>query len=134
MEEEGHSDLISFQPTDSDLPSFLEDCNRVLLCPWSLGVGNGAGPSVHEFFKQEYWRGLPFTTLGGLPDPRIKSMSFETPVLADSFFTVAPPRKPYDGGLSHTVYSDSPAIKHLLHIAPAQLPFVICLAPYCLTP
>lgn len=44
MEEEGHSDLISFQPTDSDLPSFLEDCNRVLLCPWSLGVGNGAGP------------------------------------------------------------------------------------------
>lgn len=29
MEEEGHSDLISFQPTDSDLPSFLEDCNRV---------------------------------------------------------------------------------------------------------
>lgn len=29
MEEEGHSDLISFQPTDSDIPSFLEDCNRV---------------------------------------------------------------------------------------------------------
>lgn len=31
MEEEGHSDLISFQPTDSDIPSFLEDCNRVRL-------------------------------------------------------------------------------------------------------
>ncbi|XP_070082096.1 transmembrane protein 94 isoform X10 [Equus przewalskii] len=31
MEEEGHSDLISFQPTDSDLPSFLEDCNRAKL-------------------------------------------------------------------------------------------------------
>ena len=44
MEEEGHSDLISFQPTDSDLPSFLEDCNRVRLCPRSLGVGSGAGP------------------------------------------------------------------------------------------
>ncbi|EOA92629.1 Uncharacterized protein KIAA0195 [Anas platyrhynchos] len=29
MEEEGHSDLISFQPTDSDIPSFLEDCNRL---------------------------------------------------------------------------------------------------------
>ena len=52
------------------------------------------GSSVHEFFKQEYWRGLPFTTLGGLPDPRIKSMSFETPVLADSFFTIVPPGKP----------------------------------------
>uniref|UniRef100_A0A8C3YLP2 Transmembrane protein 94 n=1 Tax=Catagonus wagneri TaxID=51154 RepID=A0A8C3YLP2_9CETA len=31
LEEEGHSDLISFQPTDSDLPSFLEDCNRAKL-------------------------------------------------------------------------------------------------------
>ncbi|XP_045428142.1 transmembrane protein 94 isoform X6 [Pipistrellus kuhlii] len=31
MMEEGHSDLISFQPTDSDLPSFLEDCNRAKL-------------------------------------------------------------------------------------------------------
>lgn len=31
MEEEAHSDLISFQPTDSDLPSFLEDCNRAKL-------------------------------------------------------------------------------------------------------
>ncbi|XP_051851058.1 transmembrane protein 94 isoform X6 [Antechinus flavipes] len=31
MEEEGHSDLISFQPTDSDIPSFLEDCNRAKL-------------------------------------------------------------------------------------------------------
>ncbi|XP_049614468.1 endoplasmic reticulum magnesium-transporting P-type ATPase [Syngnathus scovelli] len=30
-EEEVHSDLASFQPTDSDLPSFLEDCNRAKL-------------------------------------------------------------------------------------------------------
>lgn len=30
-EEEAHSDLASFQPTDSDVPSFLEDCNRVTL-------------------------------------------------------------------------------------------------------
>ncbi|XP_075418327.1 transmembrane protein 94 isoform X1 [Tenrec ecaudatus] len=30
-EEEGHSDLVSFQPTDSDVPSFLEDCNRAKL-------------------------------------------------------------------------------------------------------
>ncbi|KAM9296341.1 transmembrane protein 94 [Gastrophryne carolinensis] len=31
MEEEGHSDMISFQPTDSDVPSFLEDSNRAKL-------------------------------------------------------------------------------------------------------
>ncbi|XP_063077900.1 transmembrane protein 94 isoform X2 [Engraulis encrasicolus] len=30
-EDEGHSDLTSFQPTDSDVPSFLEDCNRAKL-------------------------------------------------------------------------------------------------------
>lgn len=28
-EEEALSDMASFQPTDSDVPSFLEDCNRV---------------------------------------------------------------------------------------------------------
>lgn len=46
LEEEGHSDLISFQPTDSDLPSFLEDCNRVgaagSVPPEPRGVGDGA--------------------------------------------------------------------------------------------
>lgn len=44
MMEEGHSDLISFQPTDSDLPSFLEDCNRVRqqgLHPRPLEVAHG---------------------------------------------------------------------------------------------
>ncbi|KAM9425394.1 transmembrane protein 94 [Pholidichthys leucotaenia] len=30
-EEEVHSDMASFQPTDSDVPSFLEDCNRAKL-------------------------------------------------------------------------------------------------------
>ncbi|XP_028331237.1 transmembrane protein 94 isoform X2 [Gouania willdenowi] len=30
-EDEAHSDLVSFQPTDSDVPSFLEDCNRAKL-------------------------------------------------------------------------------------------------------
>lgn len=30
-EEEAHSDLASFQPTDSDGPSYLEDCNRAKL-------------------------------------------------------------------------------------------------------
>ncbi|XP_072311637.1 transmembrane protein 94 isoform X2 [Eucyclogobius newberryi] len=31
LEEEAHSDMVSFQPTDSDVPSFLEDCNRAKL-------------------------------------------------------------------------------------------------------
>lgn len=46
LEEEGHSDLISFQPTDSDLPSFLEDCNRVgrRACALHPRRGHAAGP------------------------------------------------------------------------------------------
>ena len=40
QEEEIHSDLASFQPTDSDVPSFLEDCNRVTLCPRFLKRNN----------------------------------------------------------------------------------------------
>ncbi|KAM4662944.1 transmembrane protein 94 isoform 2-T3 [Discoglossus pictus] len=31
MDEEGHSDMISFHPADSDVPSFLEDSNRAKL-------------------------------------------------------------------------------------------------------
>lgn len=36
-EEEAHSDMASFQPTDSDVPSFLEDCNRVTV-PFILAI------------------------------------------------------------------------------------------------
>ena len=40
-----------------------------------------------EVFRQEYWNGLPFPTLGDLPDPGIKSTS---PALAGGFFTAEP--------------------------------------------
>ena len=32
-------------------------------------------PLSIEFFKQEYWSGLPFPTPGDLPDPGVKPMS-----------------------------------------------------------
>ena len=41
-------------------------------------------PLSMEFSRQEYWNGLPFPTLGYLPDPGIKLMSPVSPVLADS--------------------------------------------------
>ena len=43
------------------------------------------------FPRQEYWSGLPFPSLGGLPDPGIKAMS---PALAGRFFITEPPGKP----------------------------------------
>ena len=42
------------------------------------------------FPRQEYWTGLPFLSLGGLPHPEIESMSL---VLAGGFFTAKPPGK-----------------------------------------
>ena len=42
-------------------------------------------PLSMGFFRQEYWRGLPFPPPGDLPDPGIEPMSPEPPVLqADS--------------------------------------------------
>ena len=45
------------------------------------------------FSRQEYWSGLPFPSLGDLPDPGIEPVS---PALAGGFFTTEPPGKPHD--------------------------------------
>ena len=50
-----------------------------------------------EFSRQEYWRGLPFPTLGDLPNPGIEPASHESSALAGSFFTTEPPGKPQKG-------------------------------------
>ena len=61
---------------------------RLFETPWteahqaSLSMG---------FSRQEYWSGLPFPSLRGLPNPVIKPGS---PALAGGFFTVEPPGKP----------------------------------------
>ena len=48
-----------------------------------------------EFFRQEYWRGLPFLPSGDLPDPGIEPMS---PALAGGFLITEPFRKPFFWG------------------------------------
>ena len=47
-----------------------------------------------ESSRQEYWRGLPFPTLGDLRDPGIKPVSPASPALAGGFFTIEPTGKP----------------------------------------
>ena len=47
-----------------------------------------------EFFRQEYWSGLPFPSPGDLPERGMEPMSLESPVLVGRFFTTAPPGKP----------------------------------------
>ena len=45
-----------------------------------------------EFFRQEYWSGLPFSSPGVLPNPRIEPAS---PAFAGKFFTEPPGKPPY---------------------------------------
>ena len=59
--------------------------------PWSVAC---QAPLPMEFSRQESWSGLPFSTLGDLPYPRIETASLVSPALAGRFFTTAPPRKP----------------------------------------
>ena len=53
-------------------------------------VAHQAPPSM-GFSRQEYWSGLPFPSLGDLPDPGIESRS---PTLQVDALTSAPPGKP----------------------------------------
>ena len=47
-------------------------------CPLSLCM---------EFFRQDYWSGLPCPPPGDVPDPGIKPVSLTSPALAGKFFT-----------------------------------------------
>ena len=46
------------------------------------------------FSRKEYWSGLPFPSLGDLPNPGIEPTSPVSPALAGKFFTAEPPGKP----------------------------------------
>ena len=41
------------------------------------------------FSSQEYWRGVPCPSPGGLPDPEIEHASLTSPALAGRFFTTS---------------------------------------------
>ena len=48
-------------------------------------------PLSMEFFRQEYWSRLPFSTPGDLPDPGIEHAFLVSPALASRFFTTVLP-------------------------------------------
>ena len=56
---------------------------QLSVIPWT--VAHKAPLSV-EFFRQEYWIGLPCPPLGDLPNPGIQLVS---PELAGRFFTTS---------------------------------------------
>ena len=51
--------------------------------PWTVAR---QAPLSMGFPRQEYWSGLPFPSLGDLPDPGMEPMS---PALAGGFFTTS---------------------------------------------
>ena len=55
---------------------------RLQLCTWTVAR---QAPLSMEFSRQEYWSGLPFTPLRGLPNPGIEPESPASPALAGRF-------------------------------------------------
>ena len=47
-------------------------CVRLFVTPWTVAY---QAPPYMGFSRQEYWSGLPFPSLGDLPDPGIKPRS-----------------------------------------------------------
>ena len=44
-------------------------CVRLFVTPWTVA---DQAPQSLEFSRQEYWSGLPFPSLGDLPNPGIE--------------------------------------------------------------
>ena len=59
--------------------------------PWTVAPQD---PLAMGFSRQVYWSGLPFPSLGDLPDP---GMETEPSALAGGFFTTESPGKPLEG-------------------------------------
>ena len=63
----------------------------LFVTPWTVAL---QALLSMEFYRQEYWSGLPFSSAGDLPNPEIEPASLVSPALAGRFFTTEPPGKP----------------------------------------
>ena len=61
--------------------------NHSSVLAWRIpGTGEPGGLLSMGFRRQEYWSGLPFPSLGDLPDPGIEPVFLASPALAGRFF------------------------------------------------
>ena len=65
----------------------------LFVTPWTVAH---QVPLSMGFSRQEYWRGLLFSSPGDPPYPGIEPGSLASPALAGGFFTTEPPGKPED--------------------------------------
>ena len=63
---------------------------KLFVTPWTVAC---QVPLFMEFFRQEYWSGLPFPPSGDLPNPGIEPVSLVSPALAGGCFTTEPTEK-----------------------------------------
>ena len=73
---------------------YIKSCFSCIRLFRTLYTVEHQAPLSMEFYRQEYWSGLPFPTPRDLPDPRIKLTSLVYPGLAGRFFATLPPGKP----------------------------------------
>ena len=59
---------------------------QLFATPWTVAC---QAPLSMGFSRQEYWSGLPFPSLGDLPNPGIEPTSLTSPALAGGFFTTS---------------------------------------------
>ena len=52
---------------------------QLFVIPWTVAY---QAPLSMGFSRQEYWSGLPFLSLGDLPNPGIETVSLASPALA----------------------------------------------------
>ena len=78
--------------------TFVKNPNLLLLCVcchvWlfaTTGAVGHAAPLSIRLPRQEHWSGLLFSPLRDIPNPGIRPMSPESPVLACRYFTTEPP-------------------------------------------
>ena len=65
----------------------LLSCAQLFATPRTVAL---QAPLSTEFFRQEYWSGLPLTPPGDLPDLGIEPTSPVAPALTGEFFTTEP--------------------------------------------
>ena len=59
---------------------------RLFVAQWTTAL---QAPLSMGFSRQEYWSGLPFLSLGDLPNTGIEPTSLLSPALADGLFTTS---------------------------------------------
>ena len=97
--EVGHDLATKQQQLEFTRSSLLLTSTKLCLTLLHPMYYNLPGSSVHGIFPgtQAYWSGLPFPSLGDLPDPGIKPRS---PVLQADSLPTEPPGKPKNTGVS----------------------------------